>query len=100
MSNFFEVLILVSVITVNAFFGFIVFKGNKQRKNLLFSAIIFLAIFWTVSNYLAEIIRNYELVLWLVRSTYIEVVFIAALFFDCNRIRNNFDLPPRSLISS
>lgn len=82
MNNGLDNLILGIVVLINLFFGATIFKGNKDKRGLFFSAIILCIIFWSVSNYLAEIVSNHDVALFAARFTYLSASMIGLLFLQ------------------
>ena len=75
-----NLVIVISVIALNSFLGLTIFMGVRNRVNVVFSTLILFVIFWSLANYLAEVINNEFLVRILVDFTYAAAIIIATLF--------------------
>lgn len=77
-----ELIIFLVVVIINSIFALLVLINNPRSKsNLFFFFSVLSVILWMTANFFSDYFKNYLLVLWLARGTFIIGVFIPIFIF-------------------
>ena len=72
--------IVAFVAFINLILAFFILRNKRSGINLLFAAVIFCIIIWTIANYGADVVSDYTIALILTRATFFAASLIASLF--------------------